>query len=86
MTLDPAVTYDRDKPAAAVGTLAAKIDQVPLSVCVAGRERDVRRLRGEGLVGPWTQDSLLAALDQQLLAPEAPASITVDAYGRCVDT
>ena len=78
VTLDSAVTYDRDKLAAAVETLATRIDQTPLDASVsAGKD-------GTFSVSPAKDGravdkaALLTALDQQLVALGTPESITVD--------
>ncbi len=55
-TLDSAVTYDRDKLAAAVETLATTIDQTPARRLRVGRAgRDVQRSPPRRTVAPWTR-------------------------------
>jgi vancomycin resistance protein YoaR len=77
VTLDSAVAYDRDKLAAAIGTLATTIDQTPVDAFVATGQD------GTFSVSPATdgravdQAALLTALDQQLGALGTPASITM---------
>ncbi len=77
MALDSSVAYDRDKLAAAVETLAAKIDQTPADASVSAGQggtfsvspaKDGRAVDKAGLV---------TALDQQLAAVGTPASITM---------
>jgi vancomycin resistance protein YoaR len=78
LTLDSAVTYDRDKLAAAVETLATTIDQTPVNAYVSagqGGTFSVFRARDGRAVD---KASLLTALDQQLAALGTPASITLD--------
>jgi vancomycin resistance protein YoaR len=74
-TLDSAVTYDRDKLAAAVETLATTIDETPVDATVSA---------GQGATFTSTpakdgravdKATLLAALDRQLAALGTPASI-----------
>ena len=78
VTLDSAVTYDRDKLAAAVESLATTIDQTPTDAVVSAGEG------GTYVVSPAKdgravdQASLIAALEQQLMPLETPSSITVD--------
>ena len=77
VTLESAVTYDRDKLAAAVDTLATTIDQTPVDASASA-----------GLDGTFTfslakdgravnKAALVTALDQQLAALGTPASITM---------
>ena len=78
VTLDSAVTYDRDKLAAAVESIATTIDQTPTDAVVSAGEG------GTYVVSPAKdgravdQASLIAALEQQLMPLETPSSITVD--------
>ena len=77
VTLDVAVTYDRDKLAAAVATLGMTIAQTPVDAFVSagqGGTFTVSRARDGRLVD---KAALTAALDQQLAALGTPASITM---------
>ena len=77
VTLDSAVTYDRDKLAATVETLATTIDQTPADASVSGGQGgtfSVSAAKGGRAVD---KAALLTALDQQLAALGTPASITV---------
>ena len=77
ITLDPAVTYDHHKLDVAVAHLAATIDQKPTNATVSSAA-------GETFVVSPAKDgrevdraALVAALEQQLAAPGAPASIAM---------
>jgi vancomycin resistance protein YoaR len=77
VTLDSAVAYDRDKLAAAVETLATRIDQTPVDASVSagqGGTFSVSPAKDGRAVG---KAALLAKLDQQLAALGTPASITM---------
>ena len=77
VTLDVAVTYDRDKLAAAVETLGMTTAQTPVDASVSagqGGTFTVSRARDGRLVD---KAALTAALDQQLAALGTPASITM---------
>ena len=77
VTLDVAVTYDRDKLAAAVETLGMTTAQTPVDASVSAGEGGtftVSRARDGRLVD---KAALTAALDQQLAALGTPASITM---------
>ncbi len=77
ITLQPVVTYDRTKLAAAVATAARVIDQAPVDASVT--------LQSDGTfaVAPGTdghvvdQAALIAAIAQQITSVDAPAEITV---------
>jgi vancomycin resistance protein YoaR len=78
VTLGTAVTYDRDKLAAAVETLATTTDQAPADASVSAGQ-------GGGYVVTPAKDgravetaAIVAALDQQLAALGTAASITMD--------
>ena len=77
-TLGSAVTYDHDKLAAAVDALATKIDQNPVDATVsagaAGTFSSTPSKDGRAV----DKAALETALDQQLAALDAPASITMD--------
>jgi vancomycin resistance protein YoaR len=77
VTLDSAVTYDREKLATAVESLATTIDQTPTDASVSAGQG------GTYIVSPAKegravdQAALLTALDQQLVPLETPKSITM---------
>jgi vancomycin resistance protein YoaR len=77
VTLDSAVAYDHDKLVATVDTLATSIDRTPVSAYVSAGEG------GTFGVTPATEGravdkaALLTALEQQVGALDAPASITM---------
>ena len=76
--LESAVTYDRDKLAAAVETLAKTIDQTPEDASVSpGQSGTLFSVSSAKSGRAVDRASLLTALDQQLIAPSAPASITM---------
>jgi vancomycin resistance protein YoaR len=78
VTLDSAVTYDRNRLAAAVETLASTIDQTPADASVSagqGGAFSVSPAKGGRAVD---KTGLLTALDQQLGALGTPESITMD--------
>ena len=76
MTLDPAVTYDRDKLAAAVDTLAASIDQTPVDASVSAGEDGTFGVSPAKDGRAVDRAALLSTLDPQLAALDTPASIT----------
>ena len=78
VTLDTAVTYDRDKLAAAVETLATKIDQTPVDASVSAGEGGTFSVSPAKDGRAVDKAALVAALDQQLAALGTPASITMD--------
>ncbi len=55
MTLDSAVTYDRDKLAAAVETLATRIDRTPADASVSAGKGGAFSSPGRRTVAPWTR-------------------------------
>jgi vancomycin resistance protein YoaR len=79
VTIEPTVTYDRDKLAAAVAMFATTINQDPADASVSAGQG------GTFLISPARdgravdQAALLKALDQQLAALDAPAAITATA-------
>ena len=77
MTLDPAVTYDRDKLTAAIETLATTIDQTPIDASVSAGQGGTYSVSPAKDGRAVDKAALVAALDQQLAALDAPASITV---------
>jgi vancomycin resistance protein YoaR len=77
VTLDSAVAYDRDKLAAAVKTLATRIDQTPADAFVSagqGRTFSVSPAKDGRAVD---KAALQTTLDQQLAALGTPASIAM---------
>jgi len=77
VTLDSAVAYDRDKLVAAVEALARTIDQTPVDASVSAGQGGtfiVSTAKGGRAVD---KAALLTALDPQLAALGAPASITM---------
>jgi vancomycin resistance protein YoaR len=77
VTLDTGVTYDRDKLAAAVETLAMTIDQTPVDASVTEGEGGTVSVSSGKDGRTVDQAALLTALDQHLGALDAPASITM---------
>jgi vancomycin resistance protein YoaR len=77
VTLDSAVTYDRDKLAAAVDALAATIDQTPVDATVSaggdGTFSSTESKDGRAV----DRAALQSALDEQLAKLDAPASIAM---------
>src|SRR5262245_104587 len=77
VTLDPAVAYDHAKLAAAIDTLARTIDQAPTNASVSADKVGTFTVspskEGRGV----DKTALLTALDQQLAAVDAPASISM---------
>ena len=76
VTLDSAVTYDRDKLAAAVETLATTIDQTPADASVSAGQGGTFSVSPAKDGRAVDEAALLTALDQQLAALGTPASIT----------
>jgi vancomycin resistance protein YoaR len=77
VTLDSAVAYDHDRLAAAIDTLATTIDQTPVAASVSSGQGGtfvVSPAKGGRAVD---KAALLNALDQQLAALGAPASISM---------
>ena len=77
VTLDSAVTYDHDKLAAAVETLAARIDQTPVDASVSAGQGGTFSVSSAKNGRAVDKAALLTALDQQLAALGTPASITM---------
>ncbi len=77
VTLDSAVTYDHAKLAAAVKTLASTIDQVPVDASVSAGQSGTFSVSPAKDGRAVDQATLVTALDQQLGALDAPASITM---------
>ena len=77
VTLDSAVTYDRDKLAAAVETLATTIDQTPVDASVSAGQGGTFSVSPAKDGRAVDKAALLTALDQQLAALGTPASITM---------
>ncbi|HEY8437333.1 MAG TPA: VanW family protein [Candidatus Limnocylindrales bacterium] len=79
ITIDPAVTYDREKLAAAVDAFATTIDESPTDASVStgpGRTFTIAPAKEGRAVD---QAAVLTTLGQQLAALGAPASITTAA-------
>lgn len=77
VTLDSAVSYDHDKLAAAIETLAAKIDETPTDASVSAGPGGTFSVSPAMLGRAVDQAALLAALDAQLAARATPASIAL---------
>ena len=77
MTLDPAVAYDRDKLAAAVDNLATTIDETPVDAYVSAEQGGAFTFTPAKEGRAVDKAALLTALDQQLAALGAPASISM---------
>ncbi|HEY3165157.1 MAG TPA: peptidoglycan binding domain-containing protein [Candidatus Limnocylindrales bacterium] len=77
VTLDSAVTYDRDKLAAAIETLATTIDQTPVDAAVSSGQGGTFSVSSAKVGRAVDKAALLAGLDQQLAALDTPASITM---------
>lgn len=75
--VDPAVTYDRAKLAAAVAALARTIDQAPEDAFVSAGTGGTFGISAAKVGRAVDQTALLAALDGQLTALDTPASITL---------
>src|SRR4051794_1731163 len=77
ITLDSGVTYDREKLQAAIERLAVTIDQTPTDATVSAAEGGTFGMTPAHDGRAVDKAALLAALDQQLAEPGAPASITM---------
>jgi vancomycin resistance protein YoaR len=77
VTLESAVTYDRDKLASAVETLATTIDQTPVDASVAAGQDGTYIVSAAKDGRAVDQAALLTALDPQLAALGTPASIAM---------
>ncbi len=77
VTLDSAVTYNRDKLAAAVETLATTIDQTPVDASVSAGQGGTFSVSSARDGRAVDKAALVAAVDQQLAALGTPASITL---------
>ncbi|HEY3334020.1 MAG TPA: VanW family protein [Candidatus Limnocylindrales bacterium] len=78
LTLDAAVVYDRERLAAAIAHLAATIDRKPVDAAVSAGPGGMFSVSSAKDGRAVDRVALLAALDQRLAAPDAPASITLD--------
>jgi vancomycin resistance protein YoaR len=78
VALQPAVTYDRTKLQAAVDRLAATIDRPPTDASIAAGSRGAFVVTAATIGHAVDKSALLAALDEQLSAEGAPASIAVE--------
>jgi vancomycin resistance protein YoaR len=77
LTLDPAVAYDHEKLAAAVATIATRIDQDPEDASVSAVDGGTFRVTAAKVGRTVDRAALLAALDQRLAALGTPASINM---------
>jgi vancomycin resistance protein YoaR len=77
ITLGAAVAYDRDRLAAAIGTLATTIDQAPVDASVSAGEGGTFSSSPAKDGRAVDKAALLTALDQQLAALDTPDSITM---------
>ena len=77
VTLDSAVTYDRDKLVAAVEALATTIDEAPVDAAVSTGEGGTFAVSPASDGRAVDQAALVAALDQPLAALDTPDSITM---------
>jgi len=77
VSIAPAVTYDPDKVAAAVQTLAATVDQDPVDAVVSAAQGGTFSVSPAKDGRAVDQAALQAALDPQLAALDTPASITM---------
>jgi vancomycin resistance protein YoaR len=76
--LQPAVTYDRGKLEAAVDRLAATIDRAPTDASIAAGGHGLFVVTAATIGHAVDKTALLASLDEQLAAEDAPASISVN--------
>ena len=77
VTLDSAVTYDRDKLAAAVDSLATTIDQTPMDAFVSAGQDGTYSVSPAKDGRAVDKAALLTALEPQLAALGTPASIAM---------
>jgi vancomycin resistance protein YoaR len=77
VNLDGAVAFDRDKLAAAVEALAAKIDQPAVDASVSAGQDGTFSVSVAKVGRAVDKATLVTALDQQLAALGTPASITM---------
>ncbi len=77
VAVDPALAYDQDKLAAAVASFAAKIDQTPTDAFVSMDDGETFSVSPGKDGRTVDQAALLTAIDQQLGALDAPASMTI---------
>jgi vancomycin resistance protein YoaR len=77
VTLDSAVTYDRDKLAAAVDTLASTIDQAPVDAFVSAGKGATFSISSAKEGRAVDKAALLTALDHKLGALGTPATIAM---------
>jgi vancomycin resistance protein YoaR len=78
VTLDSAVAYDRDKLSTAVAHLASTIDLRPTDATVSAADGGTFAVAPAKEGRAVDREALVAALDRQLAALDAPASIAVD--------
>jgi vancomycin resistance protein YoaR len=77
VTLDAAVTYDSDKVAAAVETVATTVDETPVDASVSAGQGGTFSVSSAKDGRTVDKAALLSAVDQQLAAVGTPASITI---------
>jgi len=77
LNLDTAVTYDRDKVAAAVEAVATRIDQTPIDASVSAADGGTFRVSAAKDGRAVDKTALLTALSQQLGSLDTPASIAM---------
>ena len=77
VTLDSAVVYDRDKLSAAVAHLAGIVDRKPIDAVVSAAAHGTFSVSPAKDGRAVDRSALVTALEEQLAAPGAPASITM---------
>jgi vancomycin resistance protein YoaR len=77
VTFESAVAYNRDKLAAAIESLAASIDQVPVDAAVSADQAGTFSVAAAKDGRAVDKAALLSALDQRLAALDTPASIAM---------
>src|SRR5215217_1237295 len=77
VTLDSAVVYDRDKLSAAVAHLAGIVDRKPIDAVVSAAAHGTFSVSPAKDGRAVDRSALVTALEEQLGAPGAPASITM---------
>ncbi|HET9085510.1 MAG TPA: VanW family protein [Candidatus Limnocylindrales bacterium] len=77
VTLDSAVTYDREKLVAAVESLATSLDQTPTDATVSPAPGGTYTVSPAKDGRAVDKAALLTSLDQQLMPLESPSSITM---------
>jgi vancomycin resistance protein YoaR len=77
VTLESAVTYDRDKLVAAIESLATSLDQTPTDATVSAAPNGTYTVSPSKDGRAVDKASLLMSLDQQLMPLDSPSSITM---------